>query len=290
VLYDPTSFLARRQQQEQQILSRADTTTAFGAVLTVEVNTTELCNRTCGFCPRVDRTIYPNRNLNISLDTAEVIARELSRLNYQGQISFSGFGECLLHQEFPDIVKIFRTHLPGAVIETNTNGDRLTRDLLVSLFDSGLTYLYWNLYDGPDQLALAESVVTAAGLPTGSVMFRAQWTGADNNKTKNNRSGAVDLHTATILPLKQPCYYPFYKLFIDWNGDVLCCSNDWLRKRIIGNVLNEPIDSIWTKPEYTEFRQRLLASDRNHTPCKTCDVQGTLFGEKSADIIRNTWG
>lgn len=31
----------------------------------VEINPTELCNRTCSFCPRNDPEVYPNQNLNI---------------------------------------------------------------------------------------------------------------------------------------------------------------------------------------------------------------------------------
>ena len=33
----------------------------------VEFNPTELCNRTCHFCPRVDPEVYPNRKLHLSL-------------------------------------------------------------------------------------------------------------------------------------------------------------------------------------------------------------------------------
>jgi len=286
VLFSSSSFVAYRQQQHQQVLDQADGR-SFSSVVTVEVNTTELCNRTCVFCPRVDSSVYPNQNLNISLGTVEVIGRELARLKFKGVVSFSGFGECLLHPQFSQILAQFRQYLPHTVLETNTNGDRLTADLLARLVDSGLTYLYWNLYDGPEQLASAETLVQASGVDSSRVTFRAQWPGATDNKTKNSRGGA--LATARILPLKQPCYYPFYKLFVDWNGDVLCCSNDWLRKRIMGNVHSEPLDAIWDKPEYHQFRKRLLHSDRTQEPCRGCDVEGTIFGQKSADIIQAKW-
>ena len=71
------------------------------------------------------------------------IAKELARNQYQGKISFSGFGENLLNPEFIEIVKIFSKYIPDATLECNTNGDKLNKDYLSSLFsNSGLDYLY----------------------------------------------------------------------------------------------------------------------------------------------------
>ena len=36
------------------------------------------------------------------------------------------------------------------------------------------------------------------------------------------------------------CTYPSYMFFIDYNGDVLMCSHDWSKEKILGN-LNEKI-------------------------------------------------
>ena len=46
-------------------------------------------------------------------------------------------------------------------------------------------------------------------------------------------------------PLKQPCYFPFYKMMIDYNGDVLICSNDWKKEAPVGNISHESILDIW---------------------------------------------
>ena len=56
---------------------------------TVEINPTELCNRTCSFCPRVDPAIYPNRNLHMSVETAETLSKQLLDVNYSGDIPVS---------------------------------------------------------------------------------------------------------------------------------------------------------------------------------------------------------
>ena len=58
------------------------------SILTVEVNTTELCNRTCVFCPRHDPEVFPNRNLHMTVKGANTIAEHLGEAQYNGKISF----------------------------------------------------------------------------------------------------------------------------------------------------------------------------------------------------------
>ena len=59
----------------------------------IDINVTELCNRKCIFCPRIDDDFYPNQNLNISLDLIRKMAIELRSIEYQGAIVLCGFGE-----------------------------------------------------------------------------------------------------------------------------------------------------------------------------------------------------
>ena len=37
--------------------------TPMEALQSITINPTELCNRTCHFCPRSDPKVYPNQNL-----------------------------------------------------------------------------------------------------------------------------------------------------------------------------------------------------------------------------------
>ena len=43
----------------------------------IDINITELCNRKCIFCPRVDPDKYPNQNINMSIDLAKNIGSQL---------------------------------------------------------------------------------------------------------------------------------------------------------------------------------------------------------------------
>ena len=87
--------------------------------------------------------------------------------------------------------------------------------------------------------------------------------------------------------INEPCYYPSYNFFIDYNGDVLMCSHDWGKKNILGNLNNESIMSIWLSENAKNSRLNLTNSDRNFSPCNVCDVKGSLIGESHAKAWQN---
>ena len=72
----------------------------------VEFSITDLCNRTCVFCPRFDPNVYPNNNEEISLGLYEKIMSELSYYDWEGGIIFSAFGEPFLHNNLLELVSM----------------------------------------------------------------------------------------------------------------------------------------------------------------------------------------
>jgi len=87
-------------------------------------------------------------------------------------------------------------------------------------------------------------------------------------------------------PLKNPCYIPSYTLFFDYLGDVLMCPHDWGKKIILGNLKKENLLDIWFKEKSMKIRKSLVNSNRKFIPCNTCDVDGTLMGEKNSQFFR----
>ena len=183
------SFLLHRKNQEKLHFESVDRTDLLSSLLTVEINTTELCNRTCVFCPRHDKSVYPNRNLNMSLAVAESIANNLKIDNYKGKISYSGFSENLLNKNFAKIIKILKEKLPETTAECNTNGDRLTPASAKELFDSGLDLLYINLYDGIDQIEKFDIIMK--DIDKSKYKYRAHYSQADYGLNINNRGGSI---------------------------------------------------------------------------------------------------
>lgn len=275
--YDP--HLDHRKKQEQSHIFDAD---PMSSLVTVEMNITELCNRKCVFCPRVDPKVYPNRNLHMHEGTVASVASELNRLGLMSRISFSGFGEPLLHPRFAELIATARLYTNNT-IECNTNGDKLTPAKIKELFEAGMTWLYVNMYDGPEQIPLFQSMFREAGEKR--YKLRPHWI-ESHGLTLNNRSGTLAGHNAA----KGRCHYPFYKMLVDWNGDVLFCSNDWGRKIKVGNVLERGLREIWLSPRMKEIRLELSNGDRSRDPCNACSVAGTLSGKPSHDLLMEHYG
>lgn len=287
MLESASSFLEYRRNQEARLRSQAKLSSFLPGLVTIEVNLTELCNRKCVFCPRVDPEIYPNRSLHAPKQVIKQIIKGIKECDYRAKVSFSGFGEPLLYPDFAETIAQFRKASGDLLLETNTNGDKLDVERLDELWDSGLNCLYWNLYDGHHQVEEVTEIIGKSRFPGDRIRLRPHWEGCDLEKEAglilNNRSGMLNPGRA-ISAVEGGCNYPFYKMLIDWNGNVLCCSNDWGRKFIVGNILSRRLQDLWMDQNWHAFRLNLLEGDRSrNSPCNTCNVNGSLFGGGSVD-------
>lgn len=212
--------------------------------------------------------------------TAYTIARSLIKMGFNGRIGIVGFGEPLTHKGICEIVQILRI-VDAQWIEVNTNGDFLDRKIIEDLYRAGCTHITVSMYDKDISETLFDM---AKGIP---IVI----TPRHNYKEKFelqlvNRIEILD-PSSVHSPLNKPCYVPFYKMFIDWNGDVLICNNDWGRKGIVGNVNHDDIQDIWLSDNLRQYREFLQAGARDKcTPCNKCNIDGTKFGKESFDLFQ----
>ena len=251
-------------------------TEKFYVITAIELNVTELCNRTCSFCPRHDPKVYPNQKLHMSLDTVYVLKKQLK--GFLGQIQLCGSGEPTLNPnilEICNILKEFNT-------EVVTNGDCFTKNKFTvdQLLHAGVDNILISDYDKNPFFKELE-------LRYEQVKVRRHYDdGSDKYDEYNftNRGGLMfEGYT------DNPCYYPTYQVIIDWNGELILCCNDWLRKqKPFGNIHDNHILAIWNNEEYRNIRKNLLAGNRSlHDPCKSCSAKGTVMGEESAIYWKN---
>ena len=267
-----------------------DNTPPFSSI---EFSINGACNRRCEFCPRVSKENYPNILNNLNMDAFKNLINDLTSINFDGRFSFTGFCEPLLTKNLNEYVYEIRSKLPKSVIEIVSNGDVLITKvgpkMLDNLFKAGLTRIRISLYDGPHQIKIFEDIKKKHQLSDDQFLIRNRYLGPDESYgiTIANRAGSVELKNdffelkALDEPLKKPCYYPFYKVLIDFDGAVLMCSNDWKKEKIYGNINDESIFKIWSSHKFNETRKKLVCGDRNYKPCNLCDVDGTLNGKKS---------
>jgi len=248
----------------------------------VEINPTELCNRVCSFCPRSNPEIYPNRNLNMSVETAQLLATQLADADFNGDIHITGYGEPTLNPEILEIIKVFSKHFN---VEMITNGDRLLSNKLTceQLKNSGLKTLIVDCYDGSDQIEKTYKLLEKCEL-----YYRIRDHHDTGEETLielynyNNRGGLIQ-KAETVF---RPCWLPHYKAFVDWNGDVGLCCNDWARaQESFGNIHKDTFSSIWMSKQFSDVREILRKGNRKQLPaCKNCNTNGTQFGYESVSI------
>ena len=78
---------------------------SFNKPKVIELNTGPTCNLKCSFCPRADGWSEPGDYFEISL--ANKIAQELSEINFDGLIQFTGYGEPLQQPEICKLIEVF---------------------------------------------------------------------------------------------------------------------------------------------------------------------------------------
>ena len=247
----------------------------------VELNVNELCNRVCVFCPRHDPKAYPNQNLHMDLDLAELIASQFDDLGFNGIVNISGTGEATLTKHLVDIVKKFGDK--NIHIEIVTNGDKLKPKLIKDLYSAGLKQLVISMYDGPEQIDYFNSLFEDCGIKRDLYTLRDRWYDdeVDYGLIYTNRAGSMG--DKLLSPEQRPCYYPHYALYIDWNGDVLLCCQDMYNRTVkFGNIKDKPIFDIWTDKSLVKYRKKLKDGDRSESPCNNCNANGLIFGHNHA--------
>jgi radical SAM protein with 4Fe4S-binding SPASM domain len=62
------------------------------------------------------------------------------------------------------------------------------------------------------------------------------------------------------------CRDPWEFLFVDVHGNIrVCCTSH----RLMGNILETPLETIWNSPAYQEFRAKMV-SPEIPAECQTC--------------------
>tara|TARA_E500000178_G_C17032689_1_gene761439 strand:- start:3512 stop:4321 length:810 start_codon:yes stop_codon:yes gene_type:complete len=246
-------------------------TEGFSGLTTVELNITELCNRKCSFCPRSNPTVYPNQKLHMSIETVKLIKSQLK--NFKGLISICGFGEPTLNPNFLEICSL----LSEFNLEVITNGDSLDKKIMTDdIIKTGVNNILISDYDKNPYFYELEKKYD-------EVKIRRHFDdGSDRYDEYNftNRAGVMFEESNS-----NPCYYTAYKIIIDWNGDLILCCNDWLRKQdSFGNIHKEHMLKIWNNDTYNYIRKELLSGNRDiNDACRNCNAKGTLIGKESVE-------
>lgn len=222
------------------------------------------------------------------------IVDNLGRLNFAGRVSPYLHAEPLLENRLPDMISLIREACPRCYIMINSNGDLLNQDNLLALFKAGLNCLTINCYDSPAQFKARVDFVARLSRRYGIfdlqldilvdeeyalhppdyhfVIVRNCPHYSIDSKFLTSRARSVKgkiVHEQ--LPLNRSCARPFNQMYINYQGEAIICSEDWLGQAVMGNVNEASLEEIWYGTEYERYRSFLRRCDRSLPVCSVCD-------------------
>ena len=239
----------------------------------IQVSVTDMCNRKCNICPHVDENVFPNKKVWMTIETAENLAKNLEENHYNGLVSISGYGEPLLHKQLPEIIEQFTKRKIKTRLFTNADlivKEKVRTDILDNL---GLDELVVSTYDGQQQFLMYRKFVNTKFTKTPVRVKDLYIKDSEIPKTVGwltNRTGT--LYKDTRLT-KSVCHRPYYNIQIDWDGDVLICCEDWIRKTRYDNINETPFSEIWLNNTLLNEHRKLLSEKRRDQilACSNCN-------------------
>ncbi len=246
--------------------------------LHVEIEATNLCNTKCLHCPHKAISRVSGK---MDLPTFQVIADKIKNKKADFSIEFSGMGEPLLNPLIYDFIKYVSNQGETSL---TTNGAALTPKNTQRLINSGLKRLtisfngadkavYENMMGGLSFEKAEKNLQNAVDMSKGSstevcanvcVTKQTQnhfaeiinYLREEGIKTIylamcHNRGGFLkgDVVCSTPMPPSDAYRCDIFKstMFISWTGEVLSCCHDLDGDNVMGNLLDEEIETILSR-------------------------------------------
>jgi radical SAM protein with 4Fe4S-binding SPASM domain len=229
----------------------------------------------------------------MSLETYQRVLDELAAIGFSGRLSPYLQGEPLLDKRMPELLAMARNTLPRAKLLIQTNGDALTVETGLALFEAGLHKLIINCYDDKEQVSRIQEIVrTMVGKQPDlsfikgglARMIRSEHPDqirreiAIDDKTwwekDSAQNWAGNIPGAVTEPFKKSCIRPFHNLSVHFNGDVVLCCCDWKGEVVFGNLMKASLPEVYSSSIATRYRENLAKKNRQMKLCEVCDYRG----------------
>lgn len=259
---------------------------------TVTLNISENCQLKCSFCPRSKNYSHPIGFM--SKEVAYYIRNNLSHINYSNTLSISGMGEPLLHPYIESIIGILTDN--GKV---NYKTQILTNGIADYNYNRLLKYgvkIIVSIHDDTKDKHLP-----IMNYESDNIIYRDH-TSNSKEMIPTNRAGFIKEGCSP-----NTCYYPFYKIFIDYDGSYLLCQEDWNRVTKVKkykykdkyksiNIMQMNIEQYFTSylfPYKKQFctedgyidRKSILTSKL----CGECNAAGIVMGERYYEYFKSKY-
>ena len=232
----------------------------------VLVETRTDCNNNCPFCPHA----FNKKPLGtMTWECYTTIIDQLVSIGYNGRVALMLSNEPLLEDRLEDMIKYAKSKSQRLFIDITTNGRLLTVELLDLLFSIGLDNININDYRGdrdknPEKWSSNIEPVHDAYGNNPKVYFKKR---SFDEKLPNYAGNIPQEFMKEDFGF---CNYPFRKLTIAYNGDILLCCDDFMYDTCFGNVMKDSLIDCWNAKSYNDYRLALLENKRIGL-CSACN-------------------
>lgn len=247
--------------------------------LHLDIGLTNRCNRSCKECPYHGKgkdSAFYREPKDLDFELYKKIIDEVSEKGTKA-IKFGFNGEPLLYKH---IVKAIEYAKEKGILDIhiNTNGDLLDVHMSKKLIKAGLTMLILSYYNDDSQYV--NSMIFNACRMRSKCKFVVN-KGSDAKKWYfADRVAPVIYYDyenieEVFTPSKFKCPYPWQRFIVLANGDVMSCScGSIYNEKIIGNVRNQPIETLWNSKKMKDLRFAHSEGYSHHIHyCRLCGLR-----------------
>lgn len=262
----------------------------------VQIESTNLCNAKCVFCPRDDML---RRQGVMDMDLFRKVVDECAALGIT-HVRMHNYGEPFLDRELVDKVR-YAKQQGIAEVGMISNGSLITEDVAAGMIDAGLDAINISVdasgketfertrvnlqYDeviGNIRTLVRLRNAAARTRPKLILSFVRQDNSADEQAFIDAWRGVADkihvtdlhnwagtLHTTSDV--RYPCYRLWLTFTVLWDGRVSLCCADFDGRHILGDLRTSTIAQVWNSPAYRAARRQHLESGGPEI-CRSCDL------------------
>ncbi|MCR4307701.1 MAG: SPASM domain-containing protein [Candidatus Berkelbacteria bacterium] len=209
-------------------------------------------------------------------DLFKKIIDDLAEIHFAGRICPLTNNEPLLDDRIVSFIAYARQKCPLSSLELITNGRLLGEDLLLELFAAGLDSLIINDYRNDRQenpYRLSAKLPQIAKLSESMFRKKIRIDLRSTSEELSNRAGNVQVRKIAV-PINKFCALPFTGMWVQPEGKVILCCQDYSYEEVMGDVKDGSLSEIWLNDRYNRIRTELWDEDRTGKICKNCDYSG----------------
>lgn len=113
----------------------------------VNLETSAYCNRKCRYCPMA---FIEREQDYIKEEVFRKIILELEQIRYRGHISLCLYNEPFFDEKIIHRISYIKKKLPDCYIKLNSNGDKLSEEMLAAAWSAGLNQVLVTLHASPN--------------------------------------------------------------------------------------------------------------------------------------------